>query len=129
MMMKQQYNYLWALVLMIVTSTSWAYGSSSSSKSCAKPKFTDFTPAKNTEVAAGSDFSFLASANTLPNTIKVTVKGLPASLKVTPKNKSGFQVKGTIPMSLKGAYARIAITADGSSNCKGSDGWLVKVTE
>ncbi|WP_340121095.1 hypothetical protein [Methylobacter svalbardensis] len=126
--MKQQYNYLWALVFMIVTSTSWAYGSSSSSKSCAKPKFTDFTPSENTEVAAGSGFSFLASANTLPDTIKVTVKGLPTSLKVTP-NKGGFQASGTIPMSLKGVYARIAITANGSSNCKGDNGWLVKIAD
>lgn len=126
--MKQQYNYLWILALMIVTSTSWAYGSSSSSKSCAKPKFTDFTPAANTAVATGSDFSFLASVNTLPDTIKVTVKGLPTSLKVTP-NKGGFQASGTIPISLKGVYARIAITAEGQNKCKGDDGWLVKIAE
>ncbi|MBL6985637.1 MAG: hypothetical protein ISR72_01125 [Methylobacter sp.] len=125
----KQYNYLWVLVLMIVTSNSWAYGSSSSSKSCIKPKFTDFSPAENTEVAAGAVFSFSASANTLPNTIKVTVKGLPTSLTVIPKNKSGFQVSGTIPMSLKGVYARIAITAEGQSNCKGDGGWLLKITE
>ncbi|MGR9013704.1 MAG: hypothetical protein ACU83U_08670 [Gammaproteobacteria bacterium] len=125
----KQYNYLWVLVLMIVTGNSWAYGSSSSSKSCTKPKFTDFSPAENTVVAAGADFSFSASANTLPNTIKVTVKGLPASLTVIPKNKSGFQIRGTIPMSLKGVYARIAITAVGQSNCKGDGGWLLKIAE
>lgn len=128
MMMKQRYNFLWILALMLVTSTSWAYGSSSSSKSCAKPKFTDFTPAENTEVAAGSDFSFLASANTLPNSIKVSVKGLPTKLNVTP-NKGGFQASGTIPMSLKGVYARIAITAEGQNKCKGDDGWLVKIAD
>ena len=46
-------NYFLALVLMLFTSTSWAYGggSSSSSKACAKPKFTDFVPAENAEVA------------------------------------------------------------------------------
>lgn len=125
----KQYNCLWFFVLMMVTSTSWAYGSSSSPKACAKPEFTNFVPAENAEVTAGSTFSFIASANTFPNTIKVTVKGLPATLKVTPRNEGGFQVSGTMPSSLKSDYARIAITADGQNNCKGDGGWLVKIAE
>lgn len=120
---------LGVLVLMMVTSTSWGYGSSSSSKACTKPEFTNFVPPPNTEVATGSTFSFVASANTLPNTIKATVKDLPATLKVKPRNEGSFQVSGTLPSSLKGVYARIAITADGQNNCKGEDGWLVKITE
>jgi hypothetical protein len=128
-MMMKRYNCLWVFILMMVTSTSWAYGGGSSSKACAEPKFTDFAPAENAEVAAGSTFSFTASANTYPNTIKVTVKGLPATLNVTPKNDGSFQVSGTIPVSLKGVYARIAITADGQNNCKGDGGWLVKIAE
>lgn len=114
---------------MILASASWAYGSGSSSKSCTKPVFTHFVPAENTEVTTGSSFSFSASANTLPNTIKVAVKGLPTVLKVTPRNEGGFQVSGTLPDSLKGAYARIAITADGQNNCKGDGGWLLKIAE
>lgn len=125
----KQLNYLWFFVLMLVTGTSWAYGSSSSSKACAKPEFTHFVPAEKTEVAVGSTFSFIASANTFPNSIKVTVKGLPATLKVTPRNEGGFLVSGTIPSSLKSDYARIAISADGQNNCKGDGGWLVKIAE
>jgi hypothetical protein len=129
--MMKPYNYLWVFVLMLVTSTSWAYGggSSSSSKACAKPKFTDFVPAENVEVAAASNFSFTASANTHPNSIKVTVKGLPAAIKVTPKKAGDFEVSGTLPESLKGTHARIAIDADAQSNCNGSGGWLVKIAE
>jgi len=124
-------NCFLALVLMLFTSTSWAYGGgSSSSKACAKPKFTDFVPAENAEVAAGSGFSFTASANTHPESIKVTVKGLPATIKVSPKNAgSSFEVSGTLPASLKGTYARIAIEADAQSNCNGGGGWLVKIAE
>lgn len=125
----KRYNCLWIFMLMMVTGTSWAYGSGSSSKACAKPEFTHFTPTENTEIAAGSTFSFTASANTYPNTIKVTVKGLPATLSVTPRTEGGFQVSGTIPASLKGVYARIAITADAPYDCKGDGGWLVKVAE
>jgi hypothetical protein len=124
-------NCFWILALMLVTCTSWAYGGgSSSSKACAKPKFTDFVPAENAEIAAGSGFSFTASANTHPESIKVTVKGLPATIKVTPKNAgSSFDVSGTLPASLKGTYARIAIDADAQSNCNGGGGWLVKIKE
>ncbi|MFA5018431.1 MAG: hypothetical protein WC504_12850 [Methylobacter sp.] len=111
--MMKQYNCLWFLMLMMVTGASWAYGSGSSSKACAKPEFTHFTPAENT----------------YPNTIKVAVKGLPATLSVTPRTEGGFQVSGTIPASLKGVYARIAITADAQNNCKGDSGWLVKIAE
>ena len=125
----KRYNCLWIFILMMVASATWAYGSSSSSKACAKPKFTDFTPAENAEVAAGSAFSFTASANTSPNTIKVAVKELPVTLKITPENEGGFLVSGAIPASLKGVYARIAITADGQNNCKGDGGWLVKIAE
>ncbi|WP_411726531.1 hypothetical protein [Methyloglobulus sp.] len=126
----KQYNCLWIFALMFVTSACWAYGGgSSSSKACDKPKFTDFVPAENAEVATGSAFSFTASKNAYPNTIKVTVKDQPATIKVNPKNDGTFEVSGSLPASVKSAYARIAITADAQSNCKGAGGWLVKVAE
>ncbi|NOT13404.1 MAG: hypothetical protein HOP23_16515 [Methylococcaceae bacterium] len=129
--MKRYNNGVWFFILMIVTNTGWAYGGggSSSSKACAKPKFTNFVPAENAEAKASSAFSFTASKNTYPNSIKVTVKDLPANVKVTPKNDGSFDVNGTLPASLKGPYARIAITADALSNCNGAGGWLVKIAE
>ena len=127
----KRYNCFWIFVLMLVTSTTWAYGGggSSSTKACAKPKFTDFVPAENAEVAAGSNFSFTASANTYPSSIKVTIKGLPATIKVTPQTVGTFEVSGSLPTSLKGTYARIAIEADAQSKCNGGGGWLVKIAE
>jgi hypothetical protein len=127
----KRYNCFWIFVLMLVTSTTWAYGGggSSSTKACAKPKFTDFVPAENAEVAAGSNFSFTASANTYPSSIKVTIKGLPATIKVTPKTVGTFEVSGSLPTALKGTYARIAIEADAQSKCNGGGGWLVKIAE
>lgn len=129
-MTMKQYNCLWIFALMFVTSACWAYGGgSSSSKACEKPKFTDFVPAENAEVTAGSTFSFTASKNTYPTSIKVNVKGQPASIKVDKKNDGTFAVGGSLPASIKGDYARIAISADAQSNCKGAGGWLVKVAE
>ncbi|MDD1613835.1 MAG: hypothetical protein LUP98_04200 [Methylococcaceae bacterium] len=123
------YKTLWILTLLIVTSNVWAYGSSSSSKkACDKPKFSEFSPVNNAQVAAKSAFSFTASANTNPDSIIVTVKSQPVAVIVTPKNQS-FLVTGTLPDALKGDFARISIAADGPNQCKGSDGWLVKVIE
>ncbi len=128
--MMKQYNGLWFVLLMVFSGYSWAYGSSGGSpKACAKPEFSNFMPAENANVAAGSTFSFSASANTFPNTIKVTVKGMPTTLKVTPKNEGGFLVTGTVPASLSNVYARISIAADGQNNCKGEGGWLVKIAD
>ena len=124
----KSYKPLWILMLMVATSNVWAYGSSSSKKACNKPTFSEFTPANNAEVTAKSDFSFTASGNTNPESIIVTVKNQPVAVTVTPK-KQGFQVAGTLPDTLKGSFDRISITADGPNQCKGSDGWLVKIIE
>ena len=116
-------------MLIIATSNVWAYGSSSSSKkACNKPKFSEFVPTNNAEIAAKSAFSFVASANTNPESIIVTIKDQPIAVTVTPKNQ-GFQVTGILPDTLTGNFARISISADGPNKCKGSDGWLVKVIE
>jgi len=125
----KSYKPLWILMLIIATSNVWAYGSSSSSKkACNKPKFSEFVPTNNAQVAAKSAFSFVASANTNPESIIVTVKDQQVAVTVTPKNQ-GFQVTGILPNTLTGNFARISITADGPNQCKGSDGWLVKIIE
>jgi hypothetical protein len=116
-------------MLMIATSNVWAYGSSGSSKkACNKPKFSEFIPVNNAQVAAKTAFSFVASANTNPESIIVTIKDQPVAVAITSKSR-GFQVTGTLPDTLTGNFARISITADGPNQCKGSDGWLVKVIE
>ncbi len=128
----KQPNYICIITLMLVSCNASAYGggSSSSTKACAKPKFSEFVPAENTEVPSGSVFSFTASANTYPESIKVTVKGLPTSIKITPHNAgSSFKINGTLPDLLKGTHARIAIDASAQNNCSGAGGWLIKIAE
>ncbi len=120
-------NSTWILALMLVSGTCWAYGSGGSTKACAKPKFTDFIPAENSEVAPNTGFSFTASKNTFPDSIAVTVKDLPASIKVNPGNEGLVQVSGILPPALHGTYARIAVTGEGQNKCKGAAGWLVKI--
>ncbi|MDD2722725.1 MAG: hypothetical protein PHH59_01710 [Methylovulum sp.] len=124
----KQNSKAWFLIFMLLSSTCWAYGGGGGGgKACAKPKFTDFIPAEHTEIAANAGFSFTASPNTYPTTIKVTIKDLPVTIQVNAENEGSFKVTGTLPPSLKNTYARIAISADGQSNCTGTGGWLVKI--
>ncbi len=106
-----------------------AYGSSSSSKkSCKKPKFSQFMPANMSEVPPQSEFSFVASSVTLPDSIQVTIQNEPIDLSVSKKN-SGYAVSGKLPASLSGTHARINIQAKGPKSCKGKDGWLLKIVD
>lgn len=116
------------IVLMLANNTAWAYGSDSSAKACAKPKFSDFNPADKAEVKTSSDFSFIASSNTYPESIKVTVKDIPVAIKIADNKSSAFKVTGKLPDSLKDIYARISINAEAANKCKGTGGWLLKIS-
>lgn len=124
-------KFFWVLAGMIATQNVWAYGSSgggSSRKVCDKLEFSEFNPADKANVSVGSEFSFKASLKINPDRIKVNVKDQPVAVTVTPVNL-GYQVKGKLPESLKGTYARIAIIAEGVDKCQGSSGWLVNITD
>ncbi len=121
-------QFFWILGLTIMSTQVFSYGSSSSSKSCTKPHFSEFSPADKAEVAPKSTFSFMASAGTNPKSIMVDIKKQPVAVTVTPKGQ-GYEVSGTLPSDLKATAARINITAESPSSCKGSDGWLVNISE
>jgi hypothetical protein len=122
-------NMLWIAIVLIIPGTVWAYGEGGGTTTAAcMAKFSKFTPPNNAEVAPRSEFSFIASAATSPNSIKVTIKNLAVPVTVTQKN-DGFQVTGRLPDTIKGTFAKISIMAKGPNQCEGSDGWLVKVTE
>ena len=118
----------WIFGLTIISTQVFAYGSSSSTKSCTKPHFSEFVPADKAQVAPQSTFSFTASAATNPKSIVVDIKKQPVAVTVTPKGQ-GYQVSGTLPSDLKATTARINITAESPSNCKGNDGWLINITD
>lgn len=118
----------WLCLLLSMTPAVWGYGSSSSSKACEKPGFSQFSPPDKATAAPNSEFSFIASPNTRPDTIKVVVKNIPVSIAINTVAQ-GYRVSGTLPEALRGTFVRITIDAEGASRCKGSGGWLVKVAE
>jgi len=115
-------------ILAVYSTNLLAYGSSSSKKACAKPKFTQFTPVHLSVVSAQSEFSFLASSLTSPASIKVSVKKQPVEVKINKMN-NGYSVTGKLPATLQNTYARIDIKATGTNKCKANDGWLLKIED
>ncbi|MDD1628370.1 MAG: hypothetical protein LUQ26_13005, partial [Methylococcaceae bacterium] len=70
----------WIFGLTIISTQVFAYGSSSSTKSCTKPHFSEFVPADKAQVAPQSTFSFTASAATNPKSIVVDIKKQPVAV-------------------------------------------------
>ncbi len=116
----------------------WAYeggaGGSPASSLCQKVQFSEFNPPQfsqeknNTEVPQKSEFSFLASKETFPESVAVTISGETVPIDVKP-HYAGFEVTGKLPDDIKGTFVRIDITAQGPHRCERGDGWLLKVAE
>lgn len=96
-------------------------------KKCIKPKFRDFSPAANSEVAPESEISFHINRNADPLHIGASAKKIP--LKVAVEDKQTFYyVTAKLPAELREGFARIHIEAKAmEGECIGQDGWLLKI--
>ena len=103
-----------------------AYGTSSSKKACKKPRFSEFNPPHLTKVTPQSEFSLLVSGKVIPESIKLSVKKEPVDIEISQQG-SKLLVTGKLPASLENTHARINVTAKGTNQCEGSDGWLVNI--
>jgi len=127
------------LLLALSVFASCAMATRNRENECIKPRFSKFLPeqyAEDTriEVSPGSEFSFVASGNTMPDTIKVAVKKIEAEITIEDRDIL-YKVSGKLPDSLAGTFARITISAKGDSGksetaCRlAKGGWLIKITE
>lgn len=134
-------NAFWMVVVVLVygnVGNAWSYEGSpaggTASDPCSRVLFSEFNPQpfsqekNSTEVAPQSEFSFLVSKETFPKSIKVSIRDETVPIDVTP-HYAGFQVTGKLPDSIKGAFVRINITANGPYQCERGDGWLLKVAD
>lgn len=114
------------VLLSLIASDVLSYGGGGGEAAkCKKPAFKDMQPPPSSAVSPGSEFSFIASSNTNPKSIKVAVKGHDIVLNVA-KN-GGTKVTGKLPPEFTEGYARVNITASSSANCTVKDGWLLKI--
>lgn len=115
------------LLLGIAATNVWSFGGGGGNPAkCVEPSFKNMKPPK--VIAPGGEFSFTASENTDPSSIKVIIKGLNVKLDV--KDRYGYQVRGKMPAELTDGYALIKISANSRpESCNAEDAWLVKVVK
>ena len=125
----------WALQLILVSfsiifsNLVSAYGGGGTPRPPCKPaKFKRFKPPASSVVEPTSGFSFSASPNTSPSTIKVSVKRIKVKVDVEKQIDGQFRVNGTLPDSLSETWAKIEIVGE-THNCKGSASWLIRIAE
>ena len=132
--MKNHYVLIIAAALSLPANTVFAYGSSSSSSSCDKPTFSEFQPAANKYLQSFSEFSFVASSNTSPSSIKVNISAGSLKeqfdakqLKIDPQGNGRLVVSGKLNRPFQHGFARISVTAHSKPGCEKTDGHLIRV--
>ena len=108
--------------------TAFPYEADNDLVECKKPKFRKFIPADKSEVAPGSELSFHVTHVVDPHKIELTAKKIP--IEVTVEDRNAFYiVRGKLPDSLQGTYARISIKAIAKLGCSARGGWLLKISD
>ena len=125
----------WALQLILVSFSiifsnlvSAYTGGGTPRPPCKPATFKRFKPPASSVVEPKSGFSFIASPNTSPSTIKVSVKRIKVKVDVEKQIDGQFRVNGTLPDSLSETWAKIKIVGE-ANNCKGSASWLIRIAE
>lgn len=132
--MKPLFFTIAAVMLSLPMDSALAYGSSSSSSSCDKPKFSEFKPNANTYLQSFREFSFVASSNTTASSIEVNISAgkikehfSAKQLEITPQKSGRLEVKGKLDKPFQHGPARISVKAHSKPGCEKTDGFLIKV--
>ncbi len=94
---------------------------------CQKIRYSNFKPKHKGDAAPGSAFSFTASKEALPNSIRVKIKKTKVDIEVEKKGEY-YKVTGRLPADLENTFARIAILGNAVMECETKGGWLVNIT-
>jgi hypothetical protein len=95
---------------------------------CKEAKIGKIKPAALSEVAPGSDFSFMLFDANNPQHIEVTVKKIAVPVTIEDKGDMAI-IHAKLPESLKNTPARINVKVKGkSAKCNTEEGWLLKIT-
>jgi len=121
-------------LVMLTSSTAFAYSPDELTKECHKPKFTDFTlteykvPEQH-EVAPESEFSFKVPAWTSTDSIKLSVKDKAIAFTIE-SNNSFHKIKAKLPAEYTGKVVRLNARAKASEGtCHEETGWLIKIAD
>lgn len=116
------------------STTAQAYNSGQSSSHCDKPVFSEFQPAANKYTQSLSEFSMVASANTVPSSVHVKVHFAdkefnfgPHDLEITPQKSGRLEISGKLERPIEHGFVRISVTGHSKPTCEKTDGFLVRI--
>ena len=123
-----------AILLCLGLNVAHAYGGNQSSGHCDKPVYYDFQPAVNKYLQSFSEFSFVVSGNTVPNSIEVNISFGEnkfhfghKDLQITPLKNGRLAVSGKMDRPVGHGFARLSVTAHSKPGCELTDGYLVRI--
>ena len=112
------------LALSITAINVWGW----KAPACIQPAFKNEKPPKSSIVPPGSEFSFTASPNTMPSSIRAWVEDIEVNLDII--ENYGYRVTGNLPAELVDVYAVIKIRAHSEpKSCNTEKRWLIKISE
>lgn len=92
---------------------------------CTDPQFYKESPGDNARVAHLESFTFTASDNTDPASIKVLVNLQPAEITVTPQRSGVLEVSARLPVPIQQGRAWIKVTGMSHDGCDQIHTWNV----
>jgi hypothetical protein len=92
---------------------------------CTAPIFFEESPARDARVDVFEKFSFTASDNTDPTTLKAWVNTHPVDIKVTPQRSGRFTVEGRLPQPIVQGKVWIKVTGISNDGCDQLHNWNI----
>lgn len=92
---------------------------------CTDPRFYKESPGDNAHVAYLDSFTFTASDNTDPTSIRVLVNLQPAEITVTPQRSGLLEVSARLPVPIQRGRAWIKVTGMSHDGCDQIHTWNV----
>lgn len=116
-------------LLVSIPTVTFAYGTGHHGGmilDCTAPEFFEESPSKDAKVAVLDTFSFTASDNTDPATLKVWVNTQPITdIQITPQRSGRLSVNARLPEPVSKGRAWIKVTAVSQDGCDQLHNWYV----
>ena len=96
---------------------------------CNDPQFFDETPGQEARVKSLETIRFTASANTVPETIKLQVNLQPLTTTITRQRSQHYLVEAKLPAPITQGRAWIKVTAKSDDGCDQLHAWNVHTGE
>lgn len=131
--MKKRLQSLFVFFALAYAHGAVAFNTKPLPEQCKTPRFEQFSlpeykAPERKEVPPEAEFTFVLSSKVDPETIKLTAKNKKLEYTVEDK-KSFYRIKSKLPAEFTGKFVRINAFVTAKLECKGKDGWLVKVSD